>query len=50
MSLRRGPGLPSVGHAGLIGLYLATNIIITFTNLDNNNMSMVLNVASRAGW
>ncbi|POR38555.1 Putative ferric reductase transmembrane component [Tolypocladium paradoxum] len=50
MSLRSAPALPSVGHAGLISLYVAVNIIVTFTNLDNNNMSMILNVASRTGW
>ncbi|PNY26355.1 ferric reductase transmembrane component [Tolypocladium capitatum] len=50
VSLRRAPGLPSVGHAGLVGLYVAINITIALTNLDNDNMSMILNVASRTGW
>ncbi|TFB04152.1 Ferric reductase transmembrane component 4 [Trichoderma ghanense] len=48
--LRTAPGLPSRGHAILVFLYLAVNIIITFTDIDNSVMKMNSNLASRAAW
>lgn len=47
---RKVPGLPSTGHAFVVFLYVAINVIITFTNMDNNNMPMNPNMASRTGW
>ncbi|KAH0498517.1 hypothetical protein TgHK011_005769 [Trichoderma gracile] len=48
--LRTAPGLPSRAHAILVFLYLAINIIITFTDIDNSVMKMNSNLASRAAW
>ncbi|KAM5352189.1 hypothetical protein ACJ41O_004912 [Fusarium nematophilum] len=44
------PGLLSGGHLILIVVYLAINTIVTFTNLDNENMPLRSNLASRTGW
>ncbi|KAH7266621.1 ferric reductase NAD binding domain-containing protein [Fusarium solani] len=44
------PWIPSGAHLILITAYLAINVIVTFTNLDNQNMSLLSNVASRTGW
>ncbi|KAL7811028.1 ferric reductase NAD binding domain-containing protein [Trichoderma aethiopicum] len=48
--LRTAPGLPSRAHAILVFLYLAINIIITFTDIDNSVMKMNSNLAARAAW
>ncbi|RFU77961.1 ferric reductase like transmembrane component [Trichoderma arundinaceum] len=48
--LRTAPGLPSRGHAILVFFYLAINIIVTFTDIDNSVISMSPNLASRTGW
>ncbi|PTB69974.1 hypothetical protein BBK36DRAFT_151836 [Trichoderma citrinoviride] len=48
--LRTAPGLPSRGHAFLVFLYFAINIIITFTDIDNSVMKMNSNLAARAAW
>ncbi|KAH6604817.1 hypothetical protein Trco_006524 [Trichoderma cornu-damae] len=48
--LHTAPGLPSRGHAILVFLYLAINIILTFTNIDNSVFTMNSNVASRTAW
>ncbi|KAL6878536.1 ferric reductase NAD binding domain-containing protein [Trichoderma novae-zelandiae] len=48
--LRTAPGLPSRGHAILVFLYLAINIIVTFTDIDNSVMKMNSNLAARAAW
>ncbi|KAJ6443383.1 Ferric reductase-like transmembrane component [Purpureocillium lavendulum] len=50
VSIRSFPGLPSVGHAGLVSLYVAINIIVTFTNIDNKNLGMITNIAARTAW
>jgi len=50
VSIRSVPCLPSVGHAGLVSLYVAINIIVTFTNIDNKNMGMITNIAARTAW
>ncbi|KAJ3514874.1 hypothetical protein NM208_g15023 [Fusarium decemcellulare] len=48
--LQKFPGLPSGGHLIIITAYLAINVVVTFTNMDNQNMSLLSNVASRTGW
>ncbi|UNI15677.1 hypothetical protein JDV02_002188 [Purpureocillium takamizusanense] len=50
VSIHSVPCLPSVGHASLVCLYVAINIIAMFTNIDNKNMGMITNIASRAAW
>ncbi|KEY70000.1 hypothetical protein S7711_04016 [Stachybotrys chartarum IBT 7711] len=47
---RKIPVLPSAGHAALVFFYVAINTVITFTNMDNNNMAMNPNMASRSAW
>ena len=42
--------LPSIGHLVVILLYLTINLIITFTNFDNDNLPLLSNIASRTGW
>ncbi|KAF4979832.1 hypothetical protein FZEAL_4048 [Fusarium zealandicum] len=49
-SLQEFLGLPSGTHLIIITAYLAINLIITFTNLDNTNMPLLSNLASRTGW
>ncbi|KAJ4125037.1 hypothetical protein NW768_009378 [Fusarium equiseti] len=44
------PGLPSGGYTFVILGYLIINIVVTFTHLDNQNMPLLSNVASRTGW
>jgi hypothetical protein len=41
---------PSAGHATLTILYVAINLIIMFTNMDNKALPMHTNIAARAGW
>ncbi|KJZ69478.1 hypothetical protein HIM_11140 [Hirsutella minnesotensis 3608] len=48
--LRSIHGLPSVGHAIIVGLYVAINITITFVNIDHDSLPMVTNVGSRTAW
>ncbi|KAF7561286.1 hypothetical protein G7046_g2853 [Stylonectria norvegica] len=48
--LRKVPTLPSAGHMVIILLYLAINVIVTFTNNDNNNFNLHANIAARTGW
>ncbi|KAL6799172.1 ferric reductase NAD binding domain-containing protein [Trichoderma sp. SZMC 28013] len=48
--LRTAPGLPSRGHAILVFFYLAINIIVTFTDIDNSVITMNSNLAARAAW
>ncbi|KAL7932266.1 ferric reductase NAD binding domain-containing protein [Trichoderma chlorosporum] len=49
--LRTAPGLPSRGHAILVFLYFAINIILTFTDIDNTSfLNMNSNLAARAAW
>ncbi|KAF5023840.1 hypothetical protein F66182_4098 [Fusarium sp. NRRL 66182] len=48
--LHRPSRLPSGGHAILMGCYLVINITVTFTNMDNENMPLLSNLASRTGW
>jgi hypothetical protein len=43
-------GSPSGGYTFAILGYLIINIIVTFTYLDNDNMPLISNVASRSGW
>ncbi|KAK8017952.1 hypothetical protein PG991_007142 [Apiospora marii] len=45
--LRKIPGFSSVGHAMLLTIFFATNIIFSFTGFD---WSMPTNFASRFGW
>lgn len=41
------PGLPSLGHAVILGLFLAVNLILSFTSI----VSLATNyLASRFGW
>jgi hypothetical protein len=48
--MRKVPGLPSIGHVILATVYVAINIVITFTNMDNSSLSLHNNLASRTGW
>ncbi|ROT35633.1 ferric reductase like transmembrane component [Sodiomyces alkalinus F11] len=49
--IRKVPGLPSAGHAGLAVAYVTLNIVLTFTHLlDDPVMSLKSNVAARTGW
>lgn len=48
-SIRKVPALPSMGHAVVTVLYLVANLVLTFTNTDEN-MTMMSNMASRTGW
>ncbi|KAL5086977.1 hypothetical protein Trisim1_008540 [Trichoderma cf. simile WF8] len=48
--LRTAPGLPSRGHAIIVFFYLAINIIVTFTDIDNSVITMNSNLAARAAW
>ncbi|KZZ91122.1 Ferric reductase, NAD binding protein [Moelleriella libera RCEF 2490] len=50
LSLRRFAGVPSLGHANIILIYVALNLIGLFGNLDNKNMALITNIASRTGW
>ncbi|UKZ73309.1 hypothetical protein TrVFT333_000952 [Trichoderma virens FT-333] len=48
--IRTAPGLPSRGHAILVFLYIAINIIVTFTDMDNSVFTLNSNLAARAAW
>jgi hypothetical protein len=48
--MRKALALPSGGHATFIFSYLTINVVVTFANMDNNNMAMNPNMASRTGW
>ncbi|KAM0257183.1 hypothetical protein ACHAQJ_004545 [Trichoderma viride] len=48
--LRTAPGLPSRGHAILVFFYLAINIILTFTSIDNSVLKETSNIGGRAAW
>ncbi|KPM34660.1 hypothetical protein AK830_g11918 [Neonectria ditissima] len=48
--LHKLPGLPTMGHTSVVVVYLAINSIATFIKFDNNNMPLLANIASRAGW
>lgn len=41
---------PSLGHASLVGIYSALNIIFLFTFMNNENFGIQTNLASRTGW
>ncbi|KAF4458001.1 hypothetical protein F53441_155 [Fusarium austroafricanum] len=43
-------GSPSGGYTFVIIGYLVINVVVTFTFLDNNNMPLLSNIASRTGW
>lgn len=45
--IRKIPGFLSAGHAVLYSVYLAINLILTFTGLD---FSRTTNFAARFGW
>ncbi|KAI9167545.1 S-adenosylmethionine mitochondrial carrier protein [Paramyrothecium foliicola] len=47
ISNRKVPGLPSAGHSLVVFLYVAINVIITFTNLEYSNP--LSNLGSRTG-
>ncbi|KAJ3497316.1 hypothetical protein NLG97_g1999 [Lecanicillium saksenae] len=44
------PYFPSTGHAFIIGVFIALNIIFLFTFNNNSNFNLQTNVASRTGW
>ena len=48
--IRKAPALPSFGHAGLVSLYVATNIVLTFAHVDYKNVGILSNLGSRTGW
>lgn len=50
VSIRKAAGLPSVGHAGMVLLYVSINLILTFAHLDNKNMAVLSNLGSRTAW
>jgi hypothetical protein len=50
VSIRTVPGLPSRGHAALVFIYCSLNIIVMFARLNNSNMAMLTNIASRTAW
>ncbi|CAM1501026.1 Fc.00g101880.m01.CDS01 [Cosmosporella sp. VM-42] len=41
---------PSTGHLCVILAYLAINGVVTFTNMDDENLPFHSNIASRSGW
>ncbi|KAH7011950.1 ferric reductase NAD binding domain-containing protein [Ilyonectria destructans] len=48
--LHKIPGFPSTGHLFVVVMYSGINIVAMFIKLDNSNMPLLSNVASRAGW
>ncbi|KAF4964791.1 hypothetical protein FSARC_7325 [Fusarium sarcochroum] len=49
-TLNKIPGLPAGGYTVVIVCYLVINVVVTFTNHDNENMPLLSNLASRTGW
>lgn len=51
MALRKVPGLPSAGHAALISVFVALNIVAGGVNLQTkNSLLLITNVAFMAAW
>ncbi|KAK2596642.1 hypothetical protein QQS21_006263 [Conoideocrella luteorostrata] len=50
LSLRRAIGLPSLGHATIVTIFFALNVVGLLVNLDNKAMALVTNIASRSAW
>ena len=48
--VRKAPGLPSVGHLGVVAVYVIVNIVLTFAHLSEQSSGIVSNLASRTGW
>lgn len=44
------PALPSRGHALLAFVFIVINIVLLFTNMDNEALSLHTNIAARTGW
>lgn len=44
--MRKVPGFKSAGHAILVAAYVAVNLAIVFTNIDNS----MGNLGNRFGW
>lgn len=48
--LHTAPGVPSRGHAVLVSLYVAINLILTFTNINNPDIQLTAIIGGRAAW
>lgn len=48
--LRKAPFFPSTGHATVVALYLAANLVITFTNMDHTLATFQTTLGSRCAW
>jgi hypothetical protein len=49
VSLRRVPGSPSLGHTGIITIFVSLNVFCTFVRFSSG-MSTTTLIASRTGW
>ncbi|KAG5953070.1 hypothetical protein E4U53_007039 [Claviceps sorghi] len=50
LSHRRVAGAPSLGHAAIVTIFFAVNLIALFVNMNHSTMSKLSNIASRSGW
>lgn len=52
VSVRKAPALPSIGHAGVVVVYVIINLLLTFVHLSKQATGVVsvANLGSRAAW